>query len=299
MNWDDLRIVIALSREKSLVAASHRIGVDKTTIGRRLRSLEESLGAILFDRREGTWRITSVGRRVLERAQRIEEDIAAIERTTEAETKSVSGLVRVTSVAGIISEYLAPRLPEIYAKHPDFRLDLVDSDANLNLTRREADVAIRMSRPESGDFVIRKVSVMSFAVYESAVPGVVPRDGDWVGYNENLARVPEMRWLEDHLGGGRIRLRENGARTLCAAVASGVGRGILACFVADVQPNLRRHRGEGPVLSRDMWMLVHRDARESARVAVVTDWLVDRFAADGGLFRGDGAQASGRKRQRI
>jgi DNA-binding transcriptional LysR family regulator len=297
MNWDDLRILIALSREKSVIAASHRIGVDQTTIGRRLRSLEESLGAILFDRRKGTWQITSVGRRVLERAERIEEEMAAIERTAETETKSVSGLVRVTSVAGIISEYLAPRLPEIYAKHPDLCLDLVDSDANLNLTRREADVAIRLSRPESGDFVIRKLGVMSFAVYESAVPGVARRDGDWVGYNENLARVPEMRWLEDHLAGGRIRLRENGARTLCAAIAAGVGRGILACFVADTQPNLRRHRGEGPVLSRDMWMLAHRDARESARVAVVTDWLVDRFAADGGLFRGDSAR-SRRKRQR-
>jgi hypothetical protein len=111
---------------------------------------------------------------------------------------------------------------DLYARHPDLVIDLVDSDANLNIARHEADVAIRVSRPESGDFIIRKLAVAGFAVYESARPEVVTGRDDWVAYNEELAQVPEMRWLEAHLEGGRIRLRDSGVQTLCGAVASGV-----------------------------------------------------------------------------
>lgn len=182
MNWDDLRILVVLAREKTLAAASRRLGVDQTTVARRLRALEESLGAILFERNEGRWRLTSFGVRVLERAERIEEDVADIIRSAEAESQSVSGVVRLTSVATINSEYLIYRLPDLYARHPDIVIDLIDSDANLNIARHEADLAIRASRPESGDFIIRKLAVVGFAVYESARPEVVTGRNDWIAY---------------------------------------------------------------------------------------------------------------------
>ena len=183
-------------------------------------------------------------------------------------------------------------MPDLYARHPDLVIDLVDSDANLNIARHEADVAIRVSRPESGDFIIRKLAVAGFAVYESARPEVVTGRDDWVAYNEELAQVPEMRWLEAHLEGGRIRLRDSGVQTLCGAVASGIGRGILPCFVGDMHPELRRSPPGDPVLSRDVWLLIHREGRESARVAVVADWLVERFTADAHLFHGLGGNAA-------
>jgi DNA-binding transcriptional LysR family regulator len=117
--------------------------------------------------------------------------------------------------------------------------------------------------------------VIGFAVYESVQPAVVTGRTDWVAYNEDLAQVPEMRWLETHMeDGARIRLRASGMRTLRGPVASGIGRGILACFVGDTHSELRRSTPGNPVLSRDVWLLIHREARESARVAVVADWLV-------------------------
>jgi DNA-binding transcriptional LysR family regulator len=298
VNWDDLRMFVVLAREKTLAATSRRLGVDQTTVARRLRALEESLGAILFERSEGRWRLTSFGLRALERAERIEEDVAGIVRSAEAEAQTVSGVVRLTSVAAINSEYLIHRLPDLYARHPDLVIDLVDSDANLNIARHEADVAIRASRPESGDFIIRKLAVMNFAVYESARPEVVIGRTDWVAYNEELAHVPEMRWLETHMDAGRIRLRDSGMGTLCGAVATGIGRGILPCFVGDTHPELRRSAPGDPVLSRDVWLLIHREARESARVAVVADWLVERFTADANLFNGLGASSERRPDRR-
>ena len=98
--------------------------------------------------------------------------------------------------------------------------------------------------------------------------------------------MPEMRWLHAQMGDGRIRLRDSDPRTLCGAIASGIGRGILPCFVGDTHPGLRRSAPGDRVLSRDAWLLIHRDARESARVAVLAEWLVERFTADADLFRG-------------
>jgi DNA-binding transcriptional LysR family regulator len=286
MNWDDLRFLVVLAREQTLAAASRRLGVDQTTVARRLRLLEESLGAVLFERSEGRWRLTSFGRRALERAEAIEEGVAGILRAAEAEATTVSGIVRITSTPAVHSEYLVHHLPELYARHPDLVIDLVDSDANLNIARREADVAIRAARPESGDFVIRKLAVMAFAIYESTRPDALPREGDWVAYGEDLAHVPEMRWLESRLRGGRVRLRDSGTRTLCGAVASGIGRGVLPCIIGDAHPELRRSPPGEPVLARDLWLLTHREARESPRLAVLADWLVERFRADAPLFLG-------------
>ena len=172
-------------------------------------------------------------------------------------------------------------------------IDLVDSDSNLSIARHEADLAIRASRPERGDFIIRKLAVIGYAVYESARPEVDSGRNDWVAYNEDLTHVPEMRWLETHIGEGRIRLRDSGIGTLCGAIASGIGRGVLPCFVGDAKRELRRYAPGAPVLSREMWLLIHREARESARIAVVADWLAQQFTADADLFRGhDGSTAA-------
>jgi DNA-binding transcriptional LysR family regulator len=241
---------------------------------------------VLFERSEGRWRLTPFGRRALERAEGIEEGVAGILRAAEAEAATVSGIVRITSAPTIHSEYLVHRLPELFARHPDLVIDLVDSDANLNIARREADVAIRAARPESGDFVIRKLASTGYALYESARPGVSTAPGDWVAYNEDLAHVPEMRWLEERIRGGRIRLRDSAVRTLCGAIASGIGRGLLPCMIGDADPALRRAAQGEIALTRDLWLLIHREARESVRVAVVADWLVERFTADVELFQG-------------
>ena len=270
----------------NLAAASRRLGIDQTTVARRLRTLEESLGAVLFERSDGRWRLTSFGERALERAERIEEAVVGIVRSAEVEAAAVSGVVRLTSVAAINSEYLIHRLADLYARHPDLEIDLVDSDSNLSIARHEADLAIRASRPESGDFIIRKLAVIGYSVYQSARPEVVAGRNDWVAYNEDLAHVPEMRWLESHMEGGRIRMRDSGIGTLCGAIASGIGRGILPCFVGDVHRDLRRCAPGDPVLSRNVWLLIHREARESARVAVVAEWLAERFVADAQLFHG-------------
>jgi DNA-binding transcriptional LysR family regulator len=259
--------------------------VDQTTVARRLRALEDALGTPLFERSDGHWCPTGVGADVLERAMRIEEDVAGLARLAEAGAQAVSGVVRLTAVGAIVGDYLVPRLPGLYARHPELVVELIASNDNLNVSRREADIAIRLARPESGDFLIRKLADVGFAVYGPAQPGPT-RSNDWVTYDDELAHTPEMRWLAGQLAGGRVRLRSNKLAGLLGAVAVGIGRAVLPCFLADATPGLVRESGPQPVLSRDLWLLVHPDARRLPRVAAVADWLGECFEADAGAFRG-------------
>ena len=286
MNWDDLRFLVTLGREGTLAATARRLAVDQTTVARRLRALEEGLGTALFERDEGSWRPTAVGARVLERAARIEEDVAGITRLAEAGAGAVGGVVRITAVSALIGEWLAPRLPGLYARHPELRIDLVATNDNLNVARREADIAIRLARPASGDFLIRKLAEVGFALYGAARGDLAVSAGDWVAYNADLDHTPEMRRLHAMLGEGRIRLRSSSLRGLVRAVAGGIGHGLLPCFVADAAPGLVRLSGAEPILHRELWMLIHPDARPLARVAATADWLVERFDAEATSFAG-------------
>lgn len=286
MNWDDLRFVVEIGRSGTLAAAARHLKVDQTTVARRLRALEDELGAALFERGDGHWLPTAIGADVLQRAGRIEEDVTALLRVAEAGAGAVSGLVRVTAVGTIIGDYLAPRLTGLYARHPDLSVELIASNDNLNVARREADIAIRLARPTRGDFLIRKLADSGFAIYGAAGHGQ-DTPNDWVAYLDDLAHTPEMQALENLRGNGRIRLRSGSMRGLMRAIASGIGCGILPCFLADPEPGLQRLSGPQPILSREIWLLLHPDARQQARVAAVSDWLAECFAGDGALFRGE------------
>jgi DNA-binding transcriptional LysR family regulator len=201
-----------------------------------------------------------VGARVLERSTRIEEDVAGVVRLAEAGNRAVSGLVRITAVSAIIGEYLVPRLPGLYALHPDLAVELIASNDNLSVARREADIAIRLARPASGDFLIRKLADVGFALYGAARGDLPVRrrlGGLQPGSGPHAGDAPPGR----HARHGRVRLRSNSLRGLARAVADGIGHGILPCFMADPDPALVRLGGPEPVLIRELWMLIHPDAR--------------------------------------
>ena len=283
MNWDDLRFLVVIGREGTLAGAARRLKVDQTTVARRLRALEDALGTPLFERSDGRWQPTATGARVLERATRIEEDVAGLTRIADAGRPGIHGSVRITSVGAIIAEWLVPRLPDLYARHPGLDVALVGSNDNLNVARREADIAIRLARSVTGDFVIRKLADVGFAVYAPAAGE--PPDA-WVCYDEDLAHTPEMRWLAPRLADSRVRLRSNGVEALTRAVAAGIAQAVLPCFIADTHPGLTRQSGPAPVVTRELWLLIHPDAKQQPRVAAVAEWLAAQFAEHRPAFLG-------------
>ena len=270
MEWSDLRYVLAIARAGTLSAAARRLGVNQTTVSRRLAAAEKSLGARLFDRGDAMFVPTSQGDEVLRRAARIEADIDAIERGIGGSDAVVAGSVRVTAVPILVNRLLIPALPRLYAAHPQLQIELIAEPRNLRLTRREADIALRLARPESGTALARRLGQLDYAVYagqrkSAALP--------WITYDESLSHLPQARWIAAATKGELPKLLVNDAEAILQAVGAGLGRSLLPCFAAAADKRLRRVSGAKPVLSREIWLLVHRELRAQARIAAVIDWL--------------------------
>lgn len=270
MDWSDLRHVLAVARAGTLAAAARRLGVNQTTVARRLRAAERALGAPLFERRAGALAATAAGESAIARAARIEQEVEALAAGSRRETAGATGLVRVTTVPVLANRLLIPALPKLFAAHPGLRLELVAEPRNLNLTRREADIALRLARPDSGAALTRRIGRLDYAVYAPR-----RRGGErlpWITYEEGLRHLPQARWVAA-AGGEEAPLFVNDAEAMLAALQAGLGKALLPCFVGDGEPRLRRLPGPKAVLSRPLWLLVHRDLRAQLRIAAAIAWL--------------------------
>lgn len=293
MNWDDIRYVLAIHRGGTLSAAARRIGVNQTTVARRLTALEDSLGARLFDRIDRNHVATGVGESLLARAERVEQEVLALEQAATARDSVLAGIVRVTAVPSFMINFLLPRLDSFRSRYPEIALDLIDADANLSLTQREADIAVRLARPDTGGTKVlaRKMGAMGYAVYgDKSLVGsresVELAGFPWVTYDDSFAHLPEAQWFVNNMRQAQPVLRTNDDVALDVAVKRGLGVGVLSCYMADREPTLVRLSGPSPIFSRDVWLLVHRELRHVARVQVTVDWLRDVFSNERELLLG-------------
>jgi DNA-binding transcriptional LysR family regulator len=275
MDWNDLRYVLTLSRAGTLAAAARRLNVNQTTVARRLDAIQRALGVRLFERVDGAFHPTKAGEAAIAHAARMEQDIAALERGVRNVDHEVAGSVRLTAVPVLINRLVVPALPELQARHPGLRLDLVADSRNASLTRREADVALRLARPETGRSVLTKrLGELDYAVYgaRDGSPSRLP----WITYEEGSAHLPQARWIEAASRGEAMApLSVNDAEALFQAVSAGLGKSLLPCFVADGATGLRRLSGAKAVLSREVWLLTHAELRRQPRIMAIVDWLSD------------------------
>ena len=273
MDWNDLRYVLAIARAGTLAAAARRLGVNQTTVARRLSAAEAALGARLFERIDGALHPTSSGQAAIARAADVEQEVLGLERGIGRSDAEVAGTVRVTAVPVLVNRLLIPALPALGAKHPRLRIELVAEARNVSLTRREADIALRLGRPESGRAVLaRRIGHLDYAAYgpRRRAPERLP----WITYEEGLSHLPQARWMAANIAAAEIApILVSDAETIVHAIHAGLGKSLLPCFVADQDPRLRRLSGSQAVLTRELWLLTHRDLRHYARIAAVIDWL--------------------------
>jgi len=270
MEWSDLRYVLAIARAGALAAAARRLGVNQTTAARRLAAAETALGARLFERRDGALFPTAAGEAAIARAAQVEQEVLALERGLAGADARVAGTVRLTAVPILANRLLIPAVPTLLARHPRLRIELIAEPRNLSLTRREADIALRLARPETGAALARRIGRLDYAVY-----GPRRRKADalaWITYEESLSRLPQARWMaaQDQM---TASLLLNDAEAVVQAVRAGIGKSLLPCFVGEREPGLKRL--SRAVLARDIWLLVHRDLRAQARIATVIDWVME------------------------
>jgi len=271
-DWDHLRIFLACARARTMATAGRRLGIDETTVARRIARLAREMDAPLFERTASGLALTPAGEAVRDAAEQMESAVLSAGRRASGADFQLSGRVRVTAPEMLGARFVLPAMLAVQVRHPAITFELISTIARLNLTRREADLAIRTVRPGDPGLVARKLGRMSITTYvRKKQPGPLRA----VAYVEGI-HLP-LRALEDRLEAGAIALRTSSIATVLEAVRLGWGAGDLPCFVAEEFRELRRAFPAEKPQSVDVWMVVHRDLQRAARVRALMDELVKTF----------------------
>lgn len=274
LDWSDLRIVLALARTGSMAAAGRRLRIDPTTVARRLARAEARLGVRLLDRADGACRPTEAGARVAAAAERMEAEADAMAAAVAGADSRVAGTVRLTAVPLLVDRLLIPALPALLARHPELAVELVAEPRALSLTRREADMALRLARPQAEQAAVaRRIGRLRYAAYAPA--GADAAALPWIGYEDGMAELPPARRSAALAArdGGVAAVRVNDGGGLLQAVRAGLGRGVLPRVVGDAEPGLVRLDEPEACFERELWLLAHPELRRLPRMRAVAGWL--------------------------
>jgi DNA-binding transcriptional LysR family regulator len=285
LNWDDLNYFLAVARAGSLTRASKTLGVNHSTVLRRLAALERRLDARLFDRFQTGYIMTEAGEELRKRLGGVAEQIEAAQRQLTGLNESLRGTIRVTSTDTLVQGLLTPCFADFRHRHPGIQLQVVVNNLFLNLTRREADVAVRPTTRPTENLVGRPAGAIQAAVYaseaylrEAAARGIEPTDWaahDWVAPDEALSHLAQARWVTEHVPPDRIVLRADSLVAMFEAVCHGVGMAMLLCLLADRDKTLVQVADPDPALDTPVWVLTHPDLKRVRRIKVFTDHLYD------------------------
>jgi DNA-binding transcriptional LysR family regulator len=278
LSWDDFRYVKAIADTRSLGGAANELGVNHSTVFRRLAQIETQLGSRLFERSRSAYALTPCGEEMVRLAERMGEDIVAFERQVTGHDLRPSGELRVTTNDTVLVHMLTGVFAAFRNAYPEIVLDVVVSNAALNLSKRDADVAVRATDRPPEALIGRRAASIAWAVFAASdkAPEAFDietdaRTAEWVGFGENLANLKAAKWLKDHTG-GRIVYRINTVLGLAEAAAAGIGLALLPCFIGAATPGLRRLTSPLAELANGIWLLTHADLRQTARVRAFMDF---------------------------
>lgn len=292
-NWNDLRVLLYVARAGGLMAAGRRLGLDQTTVARRITALETDLGVKLIDRSPRGVSLTSQGQTLLEHAERVEAELMSASERLGAVGQTLAGTVRLSTPEAFGAHLVAPAAHQFHQRFPGLQLELVPESRSVNLMRREADIAISLSRPTQGRIVSRKLADYSLGLYAAKdylarTPPLEDLDQllerPMVWYIDEMLDVPELRYLDQVAAGATTVFRSNSIAAQQAAVASGLGFGVLHRFSAQGDPRLERVLPEQLDLQRSYWVSAHADLAPLPRVRAVLDFLADLVAQHSALL---------------
>jgi DNA-binding transcriptional LysR family regulator len=276
MDWSDLAFFLALARSGSLSAAAKRMGTNHSTVARRIENLERDLGVRLVDRLPHAYQLTSAGERVRDLGGAAETAIADIERYARGADRSPHGVVRISGPPHLMASLIAPSLTSLKRRNPELRIELAGEPRAVSLSRREADIALRMSRPSQKGLVARRLAVFHFGLYGTReyVARTAASECSYIGYDESLEHVPQQRWISAMAGARPFALRTNDMASMLAAARGGLGLAVLAHAAARSDPALVQVKTSEPPPKRELWLLFHRDLGKSPAVRAVIDHIV-------------------------
>ncbi|WP_213769132.1 LysR family transcriptional regulator [Caballeronia sp. dw_19] len=275
-DWENMRHFLAVARIGTLSGAARSLKVDHATVSRRLSALEDEIKTRLIERFPRACKLTATGQRAFELAQAMEEDAYAIERFLDASRSPLSGKVTLSAPPVLVANFLARHLADFRLAHPGVQLSISAQAQRVSLSRREADIALRLVRSEEATSVVRKLGRMSFDLYASKDYPQLHNPSAWefIAYDAEFADMPQQKWLMSVAAGRPIACEISDINGHLAATQAGAGIGGLPRFLADADAKLQRVAYDGEKFSRDIWMAVHKDLRHSPQVRVVMDFLL-------------------------
>jgi DNA-binding transcriptional LysR family regulator len=273
-DWQDLRHLLALASSGSLSAAARLLGVEHATVARRIAGLEEAMGLRLVDRRGRQLTLTPEGERVAKIAQRMEVEAEALAHIRNA-AGGVEGEVTLSVPPSYAAARLMPPLATVRAEHPGLRLRIIGETRYVSLERREADIAIRLQRPEKGDFTVRRIDSFAMRLYASPhyLRDRAASAWEFIAYDEAMDAAPQQRWLKARAGASGYALRASSLDMQAAFARLGCGLAMLPDFFAADDPALQAAEPDVEPFYREVWMTVHSDIKDVPSIRVVLDAL--------------------------
>ncbi|MCO5092440.1 LysR family transcriptional regulator [Bosea sp. (in: a-proteobacteria)] len=293
--WDDFRLIKAIADHDGLTGAAAALSVNHSTVFRRLGQIEEIVGVPLFERRKTGYVATVAGAEMAALAGRIDEDVTAFARRLAGRDVAPSGELRITTTDTLYQNALLPVFAAFRRANPLIRLDVVVGNQALNLSKRDADIAIRASDTPGETLVGRRIATIAWAVYGRAEDGVSEAEKadpallyqrDWVALGDQLSHLKAARFVREHVAPERIALRSSAVLGMAEAVAQGLGIGPVPCFIADRRPDLMRLLPPQPDFATGLWLLTHPDIRHVPRVRAFMDFCGGELARQRSLFEG-------------
>jgi DNA-binding transcriptional LysR family regulator len=275
VDWEDIRHFLAVAQAGTLSGAARNLKVDHATVSRRLAALEAALDVRLVDRLPRSCRLTTIGKQLFKRAVEMEAGAHAIGRLAKAAQAPLVGRLTLSAPPVLVAHLLAGQLARFRAEYPDIRLSLSAEGQQVSLARREADVAVRLVRPDDATSVTRKVGKMAFGLYahRSYAHLAAPERWQFIAFDQSFADMPQQRWLVGIAGNRPVACELNHISEHLIAVRSGVGVAGLPCFLGDRDHDLVRINHEVPTFSRDIWLVVHRDLRKAPAVRALMNFV--------------------------
>ncbi|SCY89986.1 DNA-binding transcriptional regulator, LysR family [Microvirga guangxiensis] len=299
LDWDDFRLVKIIAEANGLAGAAERLGVNHSTVFRRLGQMEENLGVKLFERHRTGYVLTPAGEEMSALAEQMEENVTSFTRKLAGQAVAPAGELRVTTNDTLLVHMLTHLFSRFVKTNPEMRLDVVLANQALNLSKRDADVAIRATDDPPETLVGRRVATIAWAIYgrlEDFPDQHQPTDLNspelynrpWVALGDNLAALKAARFVRDRVAPENIVYKVNTVLGLAESVEAGIGIGPLPCFIADASPNLVRLSDVNPEFSAGLWLLTHPDLRQSARVRAFMDFMAAEIAKQRRWIEGSG-----------
>lgn len=280
LDWNDLRYVLAVGRHRGLARAAETLAVNHSTVFRRLNAIEAQLGVKLFERLQGEYQPTDAGARVLAAAERVEAEALSLDRELAGGDAKLAGELRVTSSETLAFSALTLEIARFRDLHPGIRVELVVDNRQVDLSRREADVALRATRPRRGDLYGRKLADIEWAVY--GAPGYVAEGGaparvadlaahDVIGWGAGTTGIGTATWLAGVVPERAIGYRSSSLINQLVAARSGIGLAVLPRYLAEPDPGLIRVLPPIAELDRELWLITHSALKGTARVRAFMD----------------------------